>query len=817
MAVPRDPRLTAEQWRLASAAFLDAVELSGTAREGYLRGLTGDRAWLRPEVEALLAAHESAEGFLERAAPFDPVGTRVGPWRLSAEIGRGGMGVVYAAERDDEQFERRAAVKVVLPELWTPELTARFRSERRILARLEHPNIAQLLDSGVSAAGLPYIVMELVNGLPITVHAVRQALDLGARLRLFRAVCAAVSFAHQRLVVHRDIKPGNVLVTTDGDVKLLDFGIARFLPEGGSEATGLLARRLTPEYASPEQLRGEPISTASDVYSLGALLFELVSGRRAFDFEGAVSFEEVVRRSSTDEPPPLGLGGRELSAIVARALRKDPDDRYGSVAELSGDVESLLAGRPVAAWRRSFGYVARKFVARHRVAAASAALFALSVAGGVAGVAWQARIAERERARAQQRFDDVRRLAGSVLFELHDSIVTLPGATGSRRLLVERAREYLELLAGEAPGNPALQLDLAETYLRVGNLQGRPSDANLGDSTGALASYARAQAMLGELLAADPGSTGARDTLARVHAAASDVHLYRRELPQAAARARECLAVYEALAKESPGDEAGRVKLARGYFMLARIPEGRSAQEQLDLWRRAGAIYGDLLRDRPGDPVLMRNVALVHKSVGGQLMLEGHYRGALDEYRKARALDAERVRALPDDAEARLDLTFDLSEIGSCHEHLGEIAEALDHQRQALAMRERLVAADAADVRVRLRLVYTLLRVGWLERRRGDAGAARRHFEAADRHGAAVLAQDADDVNARAYRAEALLGRGLSGSGGEAGCGLVARADALFRPLGQSGRLVPDAAAPAAEAAREAARCAASPRKSPAG
>ena len=433
-ARPTSSPLTPTRLREVRALFEAVVECGPETRAEYLLAATPDDPELRAEVASLLAALDSAGDALERppaellaqALADDGAaleGARVGPYELVRRIGVGGMGAVYEAVRADDQFRKRVAVKLLRPSTESDLAIRRFRYERQILANLDHPNIAGLLDGGVTADGSPYLVMEYVEGAPITTWCDRQRLSIRARVRLFGQVCAAVRHAHQNLVVHRDLKPGNILVAQDGTVKLLDFGIAKLLreEEGMDQlpATRGGARACTPEYASPEQIRGLPVGTTSDVYALGVVLFELLGGRRPFDLDGRLLSE--VERVICESPPPRPssvvteaaasasgersaerLRGRlagDLDAIVLTAIRKEPERRYGSAEQLARDLERYLDGLPVSARNDSFGYRAGKFVRRRRLELAATLIVVLSLAGGVAATMRQARHVEVARAR----------------------------------------------------------------------------------------------------------------------------------------------------------------------------------------------------------------------------------------------------------------------------------------------------------------------------------------------------------------------------------------------------------------------------------
>jgi non-specific serine/threonine protein kinase/serine/threonine-protein kinase len=380
-----------------------------------------------------------------RASPPPLEGRRIGAYRILGEIGRGGMGVVYRAVRADDAFQKTVALKVVRGQGGWSDVEHRLERERHILARLQHPNIAAVFDGGTTEEGQPYLVMELVEGRPITEYCAANALGTRARLEMVRAVCDAVQYAHRNLVVHRDLKPGNILVGDDGRPKLLDFGIAKLLAAGVDPdvaPTATMLPMMTPEYASPEQVRGETVTTSSDIYSLGVVLYELLTGQRPYAVQ-TDSLEGIVRAVCDSAPPlPSTVVGRgdaptrpalrgelrgDLDTIVLKALRKEPSRRYLTAQDLSEDIRRHLEGRPVLARADTLGYRVLKFTRRHKGAVAAAALVMMSLVGGIVATARQARIAEANRLRAERRFEDVRKLANSFLFEFHDATRTFPG------------------------------------------------------------------------------------------------------------------------------------------------------------------------------------------------------------------------------------------------------------------------------------------------------------------------------------------------------------------------------------------------------
>lgn len=436
-------------WDRVQSLFLEALELRPEERGVFLDRTCAGEDEVRSEVESLLAndgagEHDIAEALEHTARSLleseNLAGTRLGAWRVIKEIGRGGMGTVYLATRDDDQFQKRVALKVVKRGMDTAELLSNFRRERQILAHLDHPYIARLIDGGSTPQGQPFLVMEYIEGKPIDVYCRDQALDVEPRCRLFLKVCEAVSYAHRKLVIHRDLKPSNILVTADGSPKLLDFGVAKLLdPElqSGSTLTLQVGRLLTPEYASPEQVRGEPVGTVSDVYALGAILYELLTGVKAqhldtyspAELERVICDTEVVPPSVRIAPSDARMRRRlsgDLDNIVLMAMRKEPEQRYSSVDLFAEDVYRHLRARPVKARPPSLTYRFGKFARRNRLWLAAWGLVLLSLVTGTWAALREAHRARIEQQRAEARLSQMVELANRALFDVHGSIERLP-------------------------------------------------------------------------------------------------------------------------------------------------------------------------------------------------------------------------------------------------------------------------------------------------------------------------------------------------------------------------------------------------------
>ena len=483
--------------------FEKAAALPPEDRQAFVAEVCRGDIALQQEVEALLAADANAakETFWQHSAfrhqalaegdRGPAIGEIVGHYRLTELIGTGGMGAVYRAERIDAEFSKSVAIKLIHGFFQSPDVISHFRFERQILANLEHPLIARLLDGGTREDGSPYLVMEYIEGHSPNDFCESHHYSTAQRLALFRQICSAVHFAHQNMVIHRDIKPSNILVSADGTPKLLDFGIAKIItPESigsGSAATQMGMQRLTVRYASPEQIRGEAVTTATDIYSLGVILYELLTGHYPYG-DGDYPAHKIMTMVCDEEPlrpsawVPKLRG--DVDNIILRALRKVPQERYGSVDQFSKDVLCFLEGQPVEARSDAPLYVAAKFVCRNKLAVSVSLIMLILLIGGLVEVTVS-------RSRANRRFNDVRRLAHAVMFDYADAIDKLPGATPVRERLVRDALGYLDDLSKEAD-TPDLQREIVDAYVRVSNVQGNEYENNLGDTQAALLSAKKA-------------------------------------------------------------------------------------------------------------------------------------------------------------------------------------------------------------------------------------------------------------------------------------------------------------------------------------
>ncbi|MEO6297601.1 MAG: serine/threonine-protein kinase, partial [Dokdonella sp.] len=633
--------MDARRWQRIGAIFDEMVDTPIDARAGLFDRLCSDDARLRAEVEALLVADEGADRFDQRVvcarncavadwAENDDVqsvrvGERIGPWRLIEELGRGGMGVVWLAERADGEFEQRAALKLIKRGMDSEAVLARFRRERQILARLEHPHIGRLLDGGIANDGLPYFAMEHIEGLPLLRYAAQLQLGLEGRIRLFLDICSAVQFAHRQLVVHLDLKPSNVLITSNGTAKLLDFGIAKLLGGelGHATQTGDARERpLTPAYASPEQLSGAPVSTATDVYALGAILYELLTDRRPYDLGDTPTREEIRKRLESTAPPApskhIAVDGPvstrrlrgDLDTIALTALRREPERRYATVDALAVDLRSYLDGRPIAAQRDSVVYRSGKFLRRHRLGVAFAGFALLGLFAATAFALWEAARAHAQARQAEAvtgflidtfRVADPKGAPGGVKLTALDVL-----DAGAQRLDAQLT-DQPELAARFASVLGAIYLELGQYDRAIALLQ-RSLDsqgATTNDSARAdiTAQIARAQYEKGDYVAAGKSSESALAAhRARAGAssavAANDLALQgeiaRRQgdFNKAEPLLQQALAISRATQKAPDARIAADLnELAVLYSDMHRLDEGAAlTEEALAMFR---AIYGE--------------------------------------------------------------------------------------------------------------------------------------------------------------------------------------------------------------------------------
>ena len=748
--------MTPDEWLKVRGILERALELAPADRAAYLEQACAGDPGLRTEVESLIRSNEQAStDFLERSVfempdPFAVTGSgsmtgkRIGPYQIVEEIGHGGMGSVFRAVRADDQYRKEVAIKLVRAGLGDPFRMHRFKAERQILADLDHPNIARLLDGGELEDGQPYVVMEYIEGEPIDDYCRGRKLSVTDRLRLFRTVCEAVAYAHQRLVIHRDIKPANILVTEAGAPKLLDFGIAKIVDAGdereSANATVTVLRQMTPEYASPEQVRGEPITTASDVYSLGVVLYGLLTGHRPYPDESRLPHEiaqavcdvqaekpstVVLRRpTSGDSGPPSGMEGTpeklrrrlagDLDNIVLKALRKEPERRYGSVEQFSEDIRRHLEGQPVLARSDAFWYRAGKFVIRHKAGVAAAVLMAVTLIAGLVITARETYIARAERARAEKRFNDVRELANSLVFEVHDAIQNLPGATAARKLIVDRALRYLDTLASEASDNHDLQRELAAAYQKVGDVQGGFRQANLGDSAGALVSYRKSASILESVASDEPDNPAVQRELVTAHGKLSDLLLMTGDRAGALDQLRQLLVIAEKLAAANPGNLADRRNLALAYLDYGWKRVGRNDwRSALDDVQKSVSLLESVVAADGADRRSRRVLALAYSRSGELLSSYSHdHKASLAMHQKAIGVLQGLLSKDPQNTDLQHLEAWEILSCGDETVELGDPSGALDLYRTALGKMREFAEADTHNMQIRVQIAIARGRIG---------------------------------------------------------------------------------------------------------
>ncbi len=736
---------------------------------------------LRREVESLLDCDDDSKLAIEsviqnaaEAVKADPVdGQRIGAYRLVRKIGQGGMGTVFLAVRADDQYRKQVAIKLMRRGMENPQAVERFRHERQILASLEHPYIARLLDGGSAKLGglyeeTPYLVLEFVQGESIFNYCDQHELGIRDRCRLYLKVCEAVSYAHRNLVVHRDLKPGNILITPDGSPRLLDFGIAKLLDESSaidSNPVTVMGTQLTPEYASPEQVRGDRITTAADIYSLGAILYELLSGVMAHQLHGR-GMSELERVICNTDPPRLSeaapalkstLHG-DLDAIVAMALRKEPERRYPSVEKLILDLTNYLDGLPVIARQGNFAYMAGKYVRRNRAVIAASVFVSAALIGGAVFSGLQAirasreqvkaevsrrnaeqqtieaqrqraiaeeqrheterqhEQAEQQRAVADRRFEQVRQLAGKFLTDFHDSIEKLPGSTPARKMVVQTGLDYYDKLIPEASGNTELLKEIARGYDRLGDVQGNPYYGNLGDVKGALASYQKALSIRARVADTSPEFMSDR-ILGNVRIA--QVMGIQNDLKGASKYLTDALN----LGKQKPAGASVHVRAA----MI-----------------KAYANYGDL-----------KTREAVHSQ-------------AIEPYLAMLALAKQLVKDAPENRARQADLSLAYLKLGDVYGRLERPDEALFYLRTAVDWYRKLSAANPNDSRQARLLFISYNLIGRVLKSRagreyGKPGEVRGYLEAAVQLGNKLAIGDPDNRTALmdVATAESALGEWL--------------------------------------------------------
>lgn len=779
----------------ARELFLEVCNLDAAAREAVLdRECAGDPG-LRSKVEALLNNHPPptspmSSSLLYRADPPQPTPETIGGYRVLRQLGKGGMGFVYLGVREVGRFSRHAAVKVLRRDRDTKDILRRFDLERQVLGAMNHPNIARLYEAGETDEGSPYFAMEYVDGQQLDDYCDSRRLPITDRLDLFRKVCSAVHYAHQNLVVHRDLKPKNVLVTRDGEPKLLDFGISKIInPDLVFGAGGLTESSpppMTREYASPEQVRGEPITTASDIYTLGVILYELVSGHRPYQLRTPQDVTRFVCDEDPDKPstkasqveefpsPDDQSGSRtstitpasvsrvregrpdrlrrrlsgDVDNIVLMAMRKEPQRRYQSAEQLGEDIRRHLDGLPVIARPDTLTYRCGKFVRRHRVGVGAAAAIVLLLVGGIASTTRALQAEQRQHQRADLRFQQVRSLAEVFMFDFYDMIKDVDGTLEARHLLVTTALEYLDGLVKEAAEDATLARDVAKGYDQIGDIRGGIRSPSLGDTGGALENYRAGLDLRMALVAGGGGELELQKELSTSYMHVGDMLGRRGQIGAALDAYRSSLELRRQLAQADP--KYRRVlHIGLNNVGVALVAVGQLGEAK-QLFDRSLAKRRELLREAPGDELKRRDVAVQLNDLGDLLKSMGDLDGALRQYQEGLDIRLQLFQEDQVSGKFKRDAGLARYQVGGALLSLGRLVEAREQIEGCFQLFEQRTQAEPLDARGRKDLAVAHELRGQLKAQEGDAAGAAENYRAFH---ALMLELSEKDQHNRDYKA----------------------------------------------------------------
>src|SRR5579863_1032406 len=833
--------MTSEQWVQIKDVLFQALELSPEKRGPFLDQACGADRAMRDEVDALLSEAELVSSDFLQSSPRlqEPGGPKDGAsgmsgapcagqiiaerFQLVRKLGEGGMGQVWLAEQRSP-VRRPVALKLIRAGMYDESAVRRFQGERQSLASMDHPTIAKVFDAGATPQGQPYFVMEYVPGQPITDFCDEKKLSIADRLELFIHVCDGVQHAHQKAIIHRDLKPANILVLEmDGKPvpRIIDFGLAKATtPRADGETLMTHEGHFmgTPGYMSPEQADPniDDLDTRTDVYSLGAILYVLLAGARPFASRTGdkLPLDELLRKLREEEPPtpstrvssdrislaavaalrstgpkqlPNLLRG-DLDWITMKALDKDRARRYGSPSELSADLKRYLNHEAVIARPASTGYRVQKYVRRHKALVAGIATVAVVLLAGAALSTYEAirarraqQSALRERDLAQRRFNDVHTLARTVIFNLQNQLLAIPGTTQVRKDLVSVALNYLDALAKDSASDHALQGELVAAYLQMGEIQGDPGGTqNLGDLPAALESYSKAEQLARSLVAQGPDSR-AQGALADALLAQARAANFGGQSGRAAAKATEALAIARERVRSDPANTEAQVQLGSALQSVAFLS---GVENPVPYLEEEASLFEQMLGRDPWNPDRVRNAALAHKYIAGNLITSGDLDRAVPHLKRAQELDELSLRAEPNNPGRKMGLAIDLSQWSEYYEKKDDFAKAIRYTRASLAIRRSIAAADPKDNWAQDRLSYILTQLGNLQL----------HVSARDALSSYRQARSiAEKVQTESLRKE-LVARSASGMGDayrklgdtQQSCAAYAESVKLFHDIAQS-------------------------------
>jgi eukaryotic-like serine/threonine-protein kinase len=720
-----------DRWKRIQDIFEGAVELQSSERRDFLAEACGDDENLRHEVASLLAndsddapilhafVANNLRGLAKDSCSSD-IGSRIGPYRLIRELSGGGMGVVYLAVRSDDHYFQMVALKTVRSVVISPALLQRFRVERQILATLVHPNIGTILDGGDTDDGRPYLVMEYVEGQPITLASETRGLTIRQRIELFRSVCAAVQYAHRKFVVHRDIKPSNVLVTSEGIVKLIDFGIAKPLaPQvipGDFVPTEAGQRLMTPDYASPEQVLGKELTTTSDIYSMGVLLFELLTGSRPYslrDLSPAAAERVICER---ENPKPSSIPGLpkkakklldgDLDRIVLMAMEKEPSRRYPSVDDLDQDLLRFLEGRPIGARRSTPIYRLNRFFSRHKTVSLMAGATAVVLAGSILFFALESRAADAK-------LKQVQTLADAAISDMMQKLQQSSASVELQASVFRSTVAYLNQLTQESGNDPHLLLKLSQAYRRAGDLEGSPVAASLGNTGSAVTSYREALRAAISARSRMPGEQSSRAVIEALQQLGL-IEFVSGSLPEARDHYRQAITLSRELSGQKPADPLPKRLLALNYSGLGYVQlfslETEKAVESL---RTALRVLG-------AEPVGIedhdRILTIVYGRLGLALNELGKNAEAIASQEKGLEIAQALVRTHPSRNATRQVFALYNNMVGTLAGreilNAGEVAQATIYAHKAVALAEQLATGDPTNAQARSDLAGAYIRMG---------------------------------------------------------------------------------------------------------